>query len=90
MSINDTVKTEYTVSCSTVLGTAPNEAPILANHELLETIDVAIGDWKSGERRHSPAPTAQNGSWLRNTKAGAYVCKAEADGAGDRDTMNGQ
>ncbi len=28
--------------------------------------------------------------WYGNTKAGAYVCKGEADGAGDRDTRNGQ
>ena len=28
--------------------------------------------------------------WYANTKAGAYVCKGEADGAGDRDTRNGQ
>ncbi len=28
--------------------------------------------------------------WYGNTKAGAYVCKSEADGAGDRDTRNGQ
>lgn len=28
--------------------------------------------------------------WYGNTKAGAYVCKAEADAAGDRDTRNGQ
>lgn len=25
-----------------------------------------------------------------NTKAGAYVCRSEADAAGDRDTRNGQ
>lgn len=28
--------------------------------------------------------------WYGNTKAGAYVCKREADAAGDRDTRNGQ
>ncbi|GAC1409739.1 MAG: hypothetical protein NVSMB64_18640 [Candidatus Velthaea sp.] len=28
--------------------------------------------------------------WYANTKVGAYVCRAEADGAGDRDTRNGQ
>ena len=28
--------------------------------------------------------------WYGNTRAGAYVCKGEADGAGDRDTRNGQ
>ena len=28
--------------------------------------------------------------WYGNTKVGAFVCKAEADGAGDRDTRNGQ
>ena len=28
--------------------------------------------------------------WYGNTKTGAYVCKGEADGAGDRDTRNGQ
>jgi len=28
--------------------------------------------------------------WYGNTKAGAYVCRSEANGAGDRDTRNGQ
>ena len=28
--------------------------------------------------------------WYGNTKAGAYVCRREANAAGDRDTRNGQ
>jgi hypothetical protein len=28
--------------------------------------------------------------WYGNTKAGAYVCRKQADAAGDRDTRNGQ
>ena len=28
--------------------------------------------------------------WYGNTKHGAYVCRREADAAGDRDTRNGQ
>jgi len=28
--------------------------------------------------------------WYGKTHAGAYVCRAEADAAGDRDTRNGQ
>ena len=28
--------------------------------------------------------------WYGRTKAGAYVCRKEADAAGDRDTRNGQ
>lgn len=28
--------------------------------------------------------------WYGRTKRGAYVCKREADAAGDRDTRNGQ
>ncbi len=28
--------------------------------------------------------------YYANTKSGAYVCRAEADAAGDRDTRNGQ
>ncbi len=28
--------------------------------------------------------------WYGNTKSGAYVCRKEADSAGDRDTRNGQ
>lgn len=28
--------------------------------------------------------------WYANTKAGAFVCRKEADAAGDRDTRNGQ
>jgi hypothetical protein len=28
--------------------------------------------------------------WYGNTKSGAYVCRREADAAGNRDTRNGQ
>jgi hypothetical protein len=28
--------------------------------------------------------------WYGNTRHGAYVCRKEADAAGDRDTRNGQ
>ena len=28
--------------------------------------------------------------WYGNTRSGAYVCRKEADSAGDRDTRNGQ
>lgn len=28
--------------------------------------------------------------WYANTKSGAFVCRREADAAGDRDTRNGQ
>jgi len=28
--------------------------------------------------------------WYGNTKRGAYVCKKEADAAGDRETRNGE
>ncbi len=28
--------------------------------------------------------------WYGNTRSGAYVCRREADAAGDRDTRNGQ
>src|SRR6202035_2516335 len=28
--------------------------------------------------------------WYGNTKSGAYVCRKEADAAGNRDTRNGQ
>lgn len=32
----------------------------------------------------------QGERWYGNTKAGSYVCKQEADAAGDRETRNGQ
>ena len=32
----------------------------------------------------------QGERWYGNTKNGAYVCKVEADQAGDRETGNGQ
>jgi hypothetical protein len=32
----------------------------------------------------------QGQRWYGNTKAGAYVCRKEADAAGDRATRNGQ
>ena len=53
-------------------------------------------------RQHCPADTVvwlnlpsgvyhfQGQRWYGATKSGAYVCKAEADQAGDRATRNGQ
>lgn len=32
----------------------------------------------------------QGQRWYGNTKSGAYVCRKEADNAGDRPTRNGQ
>ncbi len=57
---------------------------------------------ESAAQRHCPSDTVvwlntnsgiyheKGMRWYGNTKAGAYVCKREADAAGDRDTRNGQ
>jgi hypothetical protein len=57
---------------------------------------------ESAAQRHCPADTVvwlntnsgiyheKGMRWYGNTKAGAYVCRREADAAGDRDTRNGQ
>jgi len=59
-------------------------------------------DTEAGAQRHCPADTVvwlntntgiyhlQGERWYGRTKAGAFVCKREADAAGDRETLNGQ
>lgn len=57
---------------------------------------------ESGAQRHCPRDTVvwlntasgiyhlKGERWYGRTKHGAYVCKREADAAGDRETENGQ
>ena len=59
-------------------------------------------DTEQAAQQHCPADTVvwlnlksgvyhmQGERWYGNTKNGAYVCKAEADQVGDRETGNGE
>jgi len=63
---------------------------------------AAMFDTEAAAQRHCPqdivvwlnTPTGiyheKGMRWYGRTKHGAYVCKKEADAAGDRDTRNGQ
>ncbi len=69
-------------------------APANANLQFFAT--------ESGAQAHCPSDTVvwlntnsgiyheKGMRWYGRTKHGAYVCKKEADAAGDRDTRNGQ
>ena len=66
------------------------------------TADLQLFSTEAAAHQHCPSDTVvwlntnsgiyheKGMRWYGNTKAGAYVCKAEADKAGDRDTRNGQ
>ncbi len=63
---------------------------------------LAQFETESAAQRHCPKDTVvwlntasgiyheKGMRWYGRTKHGAYVCRAEADAAGDRDTRNGQ
>jgi hypothetical protein len=63
---------------------------------------LAMFDTESAAQSHCPTDTVvwlntssgiyheKGMRWYGRTKHGAYVCRAEADAAGDRDTRNGQ
>jgi hypothetical protein len=64
--------------------------------------ELAQFDTESAAQQHCPKDTVvwlntnsgiyheKGMRWYGKTKHGAYVCRAEADAAGDRDTRNGQ
>lgn len=82
------------VTLLTALGGAPAPADVGQAITLFPTEQEA--------QKHCPAdvvvwvnlPTGvyhfRGQRWYGNTKSGAFVCKAEADKAGDRPTKNGQ
>ncbi len=68
----------------------------------VSTGDLKLFQTEAAAQRHCPRDTVvwlntnsgvyheKGMRWYGNTKSGAYVCKREADAAGDRDTRNGQ
>jgi hypothetical protein len=64
--------------------------------------DIPLFETEAAAQRHCPSDTVvwlntksgiyhlKGERWYGNTKYGAYVCKKEADAAGDRETQNGQ
>ena len=66
------------------------------------TGDLQLFTTETGAQKHCPSDTVvwlntnsgiyheKGMRWYGNTKSGAYVCRGEADKAGDRDTRNGQ
>jgi hypothetical protein len=79
---------------ATFAATKATPAPIQGDLQLFST--------ESGAQKHCPNDQVvwlntasgiyheKGMRWYGNTKHGAYVCRKEADGAGDRDTRNGQ
>jgi hypothetical protein len=67
------------VASSLQLFTTESAAQHHCPHDMVVWLNTASGIYHlKGER------------WYGNTKHGAYVCKKEADAAGDRETENGQ
>jgi len=84
------------VSPSLVLGESHGTSPVVQGQlHLYATEDAA-------QQRHCPRDVVvwlntnsgiyhkKGMRWYGRTKHGAYVCRKEADAAGDRDTENGQ
>jgi hypothetical protein len=80
----------------------PHAPAAAATHAVQLAAAPAMFDTEEAAQRHCPhdmvvwlnIPTGiyheKGMRWYGRTKHGAYVCKAEADAAGDRDTRNGQ
>ena len=78
-------------------------APAAAATRVIQlTAAPAMFDTEAAAQKHCPHDTVvwlniptgiyheKGMRWYGRTKHGAFVCKAEADAAGDRDTRNGQ
>lgn len=81
---------------------SPQQALNAATHQAVASTAIAMFDTESAAQKHCPRdvvvwlniPTGiyheKGMRWYGRTKHGAYVCRKEADAAGDRDTRNGQ
>jgi len=94
------------LAVSTTTAVRPPIAVASAHHATTTapatTGDLKLFETESGAQRHCPQGEVvwlntnsgiyheKGMRWYGNTKAGAYVCRGEADSAGDRDTRNGQ
>ena len=89
-------------ACLTV---TPSIASAKAHHKAtapVATGDLQLFESEAAAQKHCPRDVVvwlntasgiyheKGMRWYGNTKAGAYVCRKEADVAGDRDTRNGQ
>ena len=90
------------VYCATMVAVpSPSQAAQIANHAPVSSGSLQFFSTESAAQAHCQKdqvvwPTnsgiyhEMGMIWYGHTKAGAYVCRAEADAAGDRDTRNGQ
>ena len=86
-----------------LLGTLGTTAPISATQTLaVASTTLPLFRSESAAQSHCPRDVVvwlntrtgiyheKGMRWYGRTKSGAYVCRREADAAGDRDTRNGQ
>jgi len=88
------------IAPSHALAHAPPPSP--PGGELVSAVLLQLFDSEAAAQRHCPRDVVvwlntktgiyheKGMRWYGNTKHGAYVCRREADAAGDRDTRNGQ
>jgi hypothetical protein len=77
-------------------------APAIAAHHPVASGQLQLFSTEAAAQGHCPKDTVvwlntntgiyheKGMRWYGRTHYGAYVCRAEADAAGDRDTRNGQ
>jgi hypothetical protein len=82
-------------------GSTPGQAALAAARVPLSQ-DLQLFTTEEAAQRHCPKDVVvwlntnsgiyheKGMRWYGNTKHGAFVCRKEADAAGDRDTRNGQ
>jgi hypothetical protein len=80
----------------------PTQRAVAGTHAVAAAQFVQLFDTEAGAQKHCPSDTVvwlnlpsgvyhmKGERWYGRTKHGAYVCKTEADAAGDRETLNGQ
>jgi hypothetical protein len=90
------------VVLAAVVTLTPQHAVNAQRHPGAQTTQLAMFPTEAAAQRHCPrdevvwlnVPSGiyheKGMRWYGRTKYGAYVCRKEADAAGDRDTRNGQ
>jgi hypothetical protein len=85
-----------------IVAFSPQQALNAATHHAAASTSLAMFDAESVAQAHCPRDEVvwlntnsgiyheKGMRWYGRTKRGAYVCKREANAAGDRDTRNGQ
>jgi len=91
-----------TLAVAAWLALTPNSAIVAAHQTTVVAVGLVLFPTEAAAQKHCPSDEVvwlntasgvyhhKGQRWYGRTRHGAYVCRKEADAAGDRDTRNGQ